>query len=191
MRIGTVSGQTGTLAIGAGGSVTNGRTAVGSGGTGAATVSGAGAKWTLTDHFFVGGSRSGSLLIEGGGSVDVNSVLFVGNSSGFSGAVTVNGSGSSLAALQVLIGSGLGGTGVLNIEEGATLTYAGATGGVELAGRDFSSGTLNIGTGGAAGTLNARSVSAAFGLGSIATVNFNHTGATTFAPELQGILSVN
>lgn len=41
------------------------------------------------------------------------------------------------------------------------------------------SGTLNVGTGGAGGTLNAAVVD---GGGGTAVVNFNHTGTTTFAP---------
>jgi autotransporter-associated beta strand protein len=51
-----------------------------------------------------------------------------------------------------------------------------------------SAGTLNLGTGGVAGTLNAGSVTAGSGT---AVVNFNQTGSYAFAPQLTGSLSVN
>ena len=50
-----------------------------------------------------------------------------------------------------------------------------------------SGGTLNIGAGGGAGTLEAAEVSG--GAGS-ATVNFHHTGSLAFAPRLTGSLAV-
>ena len=55
----------------------------------------------------------------------------------------------------------------------------GGNGTVLLAFGSSSIGTLNLGTGGAAGTLNATTVSVGSGT---AVVNFNHTGSYTFDP---------
>jgi len=52
-----------------------------------------------------------------------------------------------------------------------------------------SNGTLNIGTGSTAGAFNA-AVALTSGQGT-GTVNFNHTGSYTFAPQLTGNLSMN
>jgi fibronectin-binding autotransporter adhesin len=193
MQVGTVAGQTGTLAIGAGGRVTNGETSVGFGGTGAVFVSGAGALWTVTavrESLGVGVASTGSLRVESGGSVDVNSVLYLGNNSGVSGTVTVNGSGSSLSAQLVAVGRF--GSGVLNLEDGGALTVDGGNGAVLLGSGDGSSGTLNIGTGGLAGVLNAATIGEGGpGFRADRALNFNHTNSITFGTQIQGRLVVN
>ena len=61
------------------------------------------------------------------------------------------------------------------------------SGTVTLAQNPGSFGTLNIGTGGAAGTLEATVVTSGSGT---ARVNFNHTGTVNFAPNLTGALAV-
>ncbi len=80
------------------------------------------------------------------------------------------------------------GTGTLNLTDTGVVTIASGTGTLTLAESAGVTGTLNIGTGGTAGTLNAEVVTTGSGL---ATVNFNHTGNLTFAPHLTGSLSVN
>ena len=80
------------------------------------------------------------------------------------------------------------GSGVLNITGSGVVTQSNGTGTLTLARLIGSTGTLNLGTGGVAGTLNAATAN---GGGGTAVVNFNHTGSYTFTPQLTGSLSVN
>lgn len=189
MNVGTVGGQTGTLAIGAGGSVTNHRAQVGFGGEGSVTVSGSGATWANTEHLYLGSVNNGSLEITEGGSVSVAGLMWAGDVN--QGTVTVSGTGSSLNVGGVILGNV--GAGVINLVSGGTLAVDGGAGVVTLAHQDNSSGMLNIGTGGLAGTLSASQVrtSTLPVVGTTAIVNFNHTDTITFAPQLTGDLSVN
>jgi autotransporter-associated beta strand protein len=79
--------------------------------------------------------------------------------------------------------------GVLNITSVGVVTI-GATGAGTLIIGDQATGngTLNLGTGGAAGTLQAGTVAGGPGT---AVVNFNQTGSYAFAPQLAGSLAVN
>jgi outer membrane autotransporter protein len=83
---------------------------------------------------------------------------------------------------------GYGGTGVVNLTDSGIITVYSGNGTIYLGVSSGSSGTLNLGTGGAAGTLNAASI---YGGSGTAVVNFNHTGSLNFTPTLDGSLTVN
>jgi autotransporter-associated beta strand protein/T5SS/PEP-CTERM-associated repeat protein len=108
----------------------------------------------------------------------------IGNQSGSVGTATVS-SGTWNNAGSLYVGYG---NGTLNLTGSGVVTIANGTGILNLAAGAGSSGILNIGMGGTAGTLNTAAVT---GNSGTATVNFNHTGSYTFAPQLQGALSVN
>ena len=71
------------------------------------------------------------------------------------------------------------------MEDGAIVSVAGGLGVVQLNNAQGSRGTLNIGTGGLAGTLDAGIVTAG-SFGASAIVNFNHTDSITFGASLRG-----
>lgn len=154
------------------GATLNSKGNVGISGTGAAgssaTVTGPGSEWTADGALFtMGGSGKGTLTIEGGALVDILGELRLGSSSegtlnirgggmlnttapavigrlaGSVGTANVSGPGSSwIATGQIIISDG--GTGTLNIEDGATVK---ALGGVHLSG-GATVGTLNVRGGG-------------------------------------------
>lgn len=149
---------------------------------GSATVSGT---WTSSANMEVGRGGTGTLNIQSGGKVNADNV-FIGTNSGATGTVTISGAGSELnAAVDLRIGNTGNGTLYLT---GGTVNVVNGTGTVSLARDAGSSGVLNIGNGSTAGALNAAAVNGGSG---IATVNFNHTGNVTFAPQLTGSLWLN
>jgi len=162
----------GTLAIGNGGAVSNANGHIGhvAGGSGAVTVDGAGSRWSNSGAVIVGQSGSGTLAIRNGGAVS-NANGHIGLYLGGSGAVTVDGAGSSWSSSGVLT-LGYYGNGTLSISNGGAANVAGGTGTTVLANYSGSSGTLDIGAGGAAGVLNAATV---YGGAGTATLNFNHS----------------
>jgi autotransporter-associated beta strand protein len=84
---------------------------------------------------------------------------------------------------------GLAGSGTATVKDSGVLTIDGGAGTIWLANGASAVGTLNIGSGGTAGTIQAATVSGASGT---ATVNFNHNEAAyTFSPVLAGGLAVN
>jgi autotransporter-associated beta strand protein/T5SS/PEP-CTERM-associated repeat protein len=112
----------------------------------------------------------------------------VGSGSGAVGVATVSGSGiwTNNGSLTV----GQSGTGTLSITEAGLVRVGGTAGNgtLTLASGSGSRGTLNIGSGGLSGTLQAGIVTGGSGT---ATVNFNHTsGSYAFAPRLTGTLAV-
>ena len=137
-----------------------------------------------SDLFF--GDQSGdvaTLLLSGGTITNANGTL--GNNAGSDGTVNVSsGTWSNTSNLTV----GDSGTGVLNLTDQGTVSVNSGNGTLYLANSSHSTGTLNLGTGGAAGTLKAASVSGGDGT---AVVNFNHTGVNVFTPTLEGALTVN
>ncbi len=124
---------------------------------------------------YTGANGSGTLDISNGGTVS-NLSSYVGFSAGSSGAVTVDGTGSSWTSLFSL-DVGYAGSGTLALTNGGTVKVAAGGGSVMLAGGAGSSGTLNIGNGGAAGILNAARVTGGSGT---ATLNFNHTNSAYY-----------
>jgi len=113
----------------------------------------------------------------------------LGFSIGASGTATVSG-GSWMNSSDNGIIVGNAGTGVLTLTNSGVATLGSTgTGTLTMALQTGGQGTLNLGTGGVAGTLNASLVTR--GSGASAVVNFNHTGVYTFAPQLNGALTVN
>jgi autotransporter-associated beta strand protein/T5SS/PEP-CTERM-associated repeat protein len=172
----------GTLTVN-GGSVTSEYSYLGleANSTGAATVTSG--TWSSSLALVVGSGGTGTLNVSGGSVTSGAGIL--GDGGGSIGEATIaGGSWSSDSNLIV----GLDGVGTLSLTESGAALIGSGTGALFLAAGPSSIGTLNLGTGSAAGTLNAAVVTA--GSGS-ATVNFHHTGGHTFAPQLTGNLAVN
>ncbi len=166
-----------------GGSVTNGNAFIGSQKDSNGTVTVTGGTWTNSTNLFVGGSGTGTLTINGGSVTDP--YAFIGTQEDSIGTVTVtSGTWTNSSGLYV----GNYGTGVLNLTGSGVVSASSGTGTLNLALNQGSVGTLNLGTGGAAGTLQVAAVTGGSGT---AVVNFNHTGGYTFDPKLTGNLSVN
>ena len=151
-------------------------------GGGSATVSSG--TWNNTGNLYIGGGGLGTLDITGG-LVTTGVSARLGLGSNTEGRVTVSG-GTFQNAGDLIVGDA--GTGTLNLTGSGVVTIASGTGTLTIAAQAGSNGTLNLGTGGVAGTLLAATV---IGGSGTATVNFNHTGSYTFAPQLTGNLSVN
>jgi T5SS/PEP-CTERM-associated repeat protein/autotransporter-associated beta strand protein len=166
--------------------------------TGTLEISGAGrANFT---SLFIGGYAvaggtgalnilSGGQLTTYGGSIG-SSILAV-------GTVVVDGAGSRWDLTSTELNVGFEGSGTMTISNGAVVSVGGGTGTAILATARVSTGIINIGNGGAAGTLDVAKVqfgppafieSGWFGNGQL---NFNHNESNyVFAPELGGYLKV-
>jgi outer membrane autotransporter protein len=132
----------------------------------------------------IGAAGPARLTIQGGGTVS-GAHLFAGDAAR-QGIVTVTGAGSSLTLAPVGLGQaqrfeiGGNGAGELHIDAGANVTVNGTR---TLHVGDTANGTLFIGGGAGAGTLTADSVI----LGTAgSSVQFNHTGTTTFSAAVSG-----
>ena len=154
--MGNTGGESGTISITAGGTLVTNNGAIG---------------------FVLGNSGTGTLTISGGGTATTTTTGFAdvlfGNTG--TGSATIDGAGSTWtinAADSVIFGNG--GTGTLTISNGGKVTSNKLLNFGNAAG---SNGTLNIGSGGAAGILDAPSVNG--GSGTV-TLNFNHTDANYF-----------
>ena len=189
--VGNVDGSSAVLTIASGGTVTNdfGYLGIAAGSTGNATVEGT---WN-NDSLRVGYNGDGHLTIEDGGLV-ANSASFVGYFDGSDSSVTVRGgSMTNSGYLRV----GYGGEGTVTVADGGSISAGGSLA-VTVADQSGSTGTLNIGEGGAAGIVDAPFLNGGDGT---ATVNFNHTDSdyhlTTdgtsggTAVNLTGSLAVN
>jgi len=108
------------------------------GNVGDATITGAGSRWTVGGHFWVGGDLDsdgitgggdGTVLIENGGIVAIQGSASLGTSFDSTGAMTVTGAGSSFSAFGMHVGgvSTNGGQGNLIVRDGATVTASAAT----------------------------------------------------------------
>ncbi|GHU42472.1 hypothetical protein AGMMS50289_07250 [Betaproteobacteria bacterium] len=116
--------------------------------------------------FYLGSGGGSALSITSGGTL-ITGVSRLGGSTGTTGTVTVDGTNSSWTNDQLYVGRQ--GTGVLNITNGGTVSTTSAI----TAGVPYGTGTINIGTGAAAGFLDAPSISG--GSNGTTTLNFNHT----------------
>lgn len=150
------------------------------------TVTGAGSAWTTTGTLRVGSGGSGnSLIVESGAAVNIGTKIFVGNGVGSANnSITVDGSGSTLVTDELYVG--LSGTNSsLTVSNGGNVTAASI---FDIASNIASSGVLNIGAGGAPGTINTSTILG--GLGS-SNVIFNHNDtAYNFSPKLSGFLAL-
>jgi T5SS/PEP-CTERM-associated repeat protein/autotransporter-associated beta strand protein len=206
--VGALSGSTGSVTVNSGGTWTNsGYLVVGRIGTGSLTINGgtvfntssdlgyssgstgsvtvnSGGIWNNAGSLTVGNEGTGSLTINGGTVFNTSSDL--GYFSGSTGSVTVNSGGTWNNAGSLTVGRS--GNGSLTIENSGLVTVGNGTGTLFLA-SNLGKGTLNIGTGGSAGTLQAAQVSV---LTLNGTINFNHTNAGyLFGAAISGTLTVN
>jgi fibronectin-binding autotransporter adhesin len=150
-------------------------------------IVGAGGSLVITDIINLGtttGPGAARLTIQGGGTVSA-AHLFAGDAPR-QGIVTVTDAGSSLTLAPIGVGQadrfeiGGNGAGELHIDAGANVTVNGTR---TLHVGDTANGTLFIGNGAVAGTLTADSVI----LGTAgSSVQFNHTGTTTFSAAVSG-----
>ncbi|WP_414463009.1 autotransporter outer membrane beta-barrel domain-containing protein [Hyphomicrobium sp. DY-1] len=170
----SLSGATGfpeSLNIENGGTVVTTSSLTVNGANAAATVSGTGSR-LQTGNLFVGDTASGSLTIQNGGTVMSLGSFRIGGGSG-TGTVTVTGAGSQWTATGLALSVGGTGRGILNVENGATVT---ASGGVSL-GNAGGVGTLNV--------SNATIASQSLNVGAGSQVNFDN--ATYRATRSSGV----
>ena len=119
----------GELTIQNGGTVSSATGAIGNGnaatatGNGKVTVDGAGSIWTISSTLYAGGSNTGTLIIQNGGTVSSNSGN-IGNGTTGNGTVTVDGIGSIWTNTGALTVGDLG-TGTLIIENGGKVSSSG------------------------------------------------------------------
>ncbi|HEY4075504.1 MAG TPA: autotransporter domain-containing protein [Rhizomicrobium sp.] len=188
----------GTLAISAGGGVNDaiGGLAGAVDTVGSAVVDGVGSAWNSTSFMAIGEFGNATLTIQNGGAV-TDYTASVGLLPGSVGTVIVTGAGSTwtTATSVILGGTDLipvpnGGTGILTISQGATVS----AGSVVIADLPGSVSALNIGADAAsaaagAGTLDTPTVTFGAGTG---TINFNHTSDSyTFAAPISGSGTIN
>ncbi len=133
----------------------------------------------------IGVSGTGTLTMSGG--LLQGSEFVIGSAAASTGTVTVSG-GTLAMSGSLLVADG--GNGSLSIADVGVVSVGGGSNDLQLGGLSSGAGILNIGTGGVAGTLTASQVFRRPGTGN-ATVNFNHTGTTTFSPALAGTMTVN
>ena len=176
------SSGSGSLLI-TGGTVSDADGLVGAlaGSSGTAVVTGG--QWNNSDTLLIGSSGTGGLTISGGSVTDAVGVL--GQNAGSSGVVNVSG-GSWTNGTSLFIGQS--GQGTLNLVNSGTVAVGQGSGTILLGLLAGSQGTLNIGTGGTAGTLAAGAIVGGAGAG---VVNFNHTGSLDVGASMQGVLTVN
>lgn len=167
--IGTYANTVGSLEIINGGQVHN--SAQGTVGhtenaNGTVSVSGTGSLWS-NNTLYVGRDATGTLNISNGGTVTANGEMHIGNYENGSGTITVTGSGSTLSnSNRLMVGNA--GTGMLNINDGATVTVRNTH--INDGQSATSSGTINFDN----GTLNAGTLFADFDdLAGTGTVNTN------------------
>ena len=150
------------------------------------TVSGGGTVWTITNKLRVGSDGNGNaLVIATGGVVNVASDVFVGGTSLGStvsgNSITISGSGSTLSIASgtsdLVIAYGTGTSNFVAVADAGTL----AVSSVKLG----PAGTLEVGLGGAPGSVSpAATIDASFGGGQVV---FNHTSSGyTFANPITG-----
>jgi len=135
-----------------------------------------------TQELQIGTGGNGTLHLSGGTLEAGGSLIALFENSPGTATVT-GGTWNNAAYLSV----GEFGIGTLNLT-GGTVSVGNGTGTLDLARQDGSVGTLNIGTGTTAGTLQVANVTGGDGT---AIVNFHHTGDLVFAPALTGNLALH
>jgi fibronectin-binding autotransporter adhesin len=172
----TVSLQGGSKLTSTAGTVGGSQTGV----TGSMSLAG-GSSWIASDQLTVGYFGTGTLNISSG-SIVSNTSGRVGYDTNAVGTVNVTGPGSlwqNTTALQI----GLAGQGRVILSDGGTLSVASGTGTVILGAR----GELVLGQGGAAGIVNAASITAS----TTGKITFNHSeSGYVFAPAVASATSL-
>jgi fibronectin-binding autotransporter adhesin len=196
LYIGTIAQSLGSVTIASGTLRTSAFPEIGTNGTGSLTITG-GLFDAQNAIFDLGYRQTGHGILTVTGGTATGAALF---NVGLSGTGTLLVNGGFLSTDESNIGAGTTGTGsatvssgtwesgILSVRRGTlNVTDTGvvrtSANGIDLA----STGTINFGTGGAAGTIDASSIKTS----SEGTLNFNHTGLATFAPVLSGSLRVN
>lgn len=184
--IGVEPGSNGTLNILDGATVTNSELVIISrdnGSTGTAIVSGPGSTWESArpESFRIGGGGSGTLQINHGGTVRSGQGI-LGYDAGSDGRVTVSGPGSTLDSLNNIF-VGFGGTGVLEVLDGATVSTMQTGGGaasIYLGFYNNGQGTVTVsGSNGNTATLSATD-----------TLNVGVNGSGTMNIEKGGLVNI-
>ena len=119
------------------------------GSSGVVTIQDEGSQWTAAGIIEVGRSGLGTLLINGGGSVDAVGDIWIGSGSQGEGEIVVDGVGSTLATGDILM-AGLSGWGALRITGGAASTAAFS----RIGNLDGSHGEVHVNGDGSAWTVN-------------------------------------
>ncbi len=123
---------------------------------------------------------SGSVLISSG-LLSVKN-MYLGNAAGSSGSAVITGGTCLSTDNDITIGNS--GTGVLTVAGPGTVTsHSDGKGQLLVATNSTANATVNIGTGGSAGTVNAEAITGGDGT---AMVNFNHTDLYTFGAKMTG-----
>jgi fibronectin-binding autotransporter adhesin len=117
-------------------------------GTGTITVTGSGSTWSNSGTIVVGNAGTGTVSIADGGVVTTAGYMLIANTSGKTGTVTVDGSGSSLTTATLYVGHN--GTGGLIISDGGNV----AASSVAIGGAGSSTGTGTVTVDGSGSSLN-------------------------------------
>ncbi|MDR6871456.1 fibronectin-binding autotransporter adhesin [Bosea sp. BE125] len=135
----------GTLRIEAGATVTSNQGYIGANSTGSVTVTGAGSKWVMSPFTLtIGNVGTGSLTVENGGLVRAEGGVRIGESSGASGILVVQGPANNRGVLETR--RIFGGTGTASVTFDGGLLRATADNPNFFAG--FDTRTINIGANG-------------------------------------------
>lgn len=153
--------------------------------TGIATVTSG--TWQNDGNLTVASSGQGTLNLSGGLISDGGATI--GENTSGNGLAIVTGGTWNVDGQFI---DGYSGTGVLTIADTGVVRIGSGTGALILGGADTGNGTLNIGEGGAAGTLQASEVSGGSSVTGTGAgfVNFNHTGTVNFTPNITGNIAV-
>ncbi len=180
----SATGQTAVFNVGAGGYADVNNVTLGeqSDSNTVVNVSGSGAR--LLANIFTFSTGTSTLNVSNGGKVE-GDILSLAVPFASNAQMTISGTGSEVSAREVNVGVQRLGT--ANVVNGGAFTVDSGSGTVLLGQTVTGTGVLNVGTGGAAGIINASEITTGSGRGQ---VNFNHTGALAFAPKLTGSLSV-
>ncbi|MDP3329864.1 autotransporter domain-containing protein, partial [Parvibaculum sp.] len=135
-------------------------------GSGTVLITGAGSHWLSIGDFSVGDVGTGDFTIADGGLAESGNAM-IGFDTGGLGTALVTGAGSVWSVIDFTIG--VDGDGTLTLADGGSVDAGAGT--VVLASGAGSTGTLNIGDGGGAGSITANWLEFGAGTG---TLNFNH-----------------
>ncbi|WP_372183451.1 autotransporter outer membrane beta-barrel domain-containing protein [Xanthomonas axonopodis] len=172
----------GQVLVSAGGRfISNGYTYLGYGETGAGsvTVSGAGSEFSAGAGVVVGKRGTGSMTIQDGGRFSFKNVgvgfIILGDEEASSGTLTVTGVGSTMDTDPSWF-VGNAGTGVLRVEDGASVKQAWGGGGLGVGWFEGANGTVTV-TG--AGSLLGTNGTVSIGKAGVGTVNVEDGGKLT------------
>lgn len=184
----------GAVSITAGGSVSTNATtfAENSGSAGSLTVDGTGSVFNSAGQVTLGMTGTATMTVSDSAHANVSGYTYLGGNSGSDGTLTVSGANAQFLGHDY-IWTGYDGTGTLIVKDGGHVAFESSSTQqvIQLGVNSGSTGTLKIGDGGAAGTINA-AIAGGSGTGQVI---FNHTGAGgggtyTFASTIEGGINV-